>query len=352
MNIRSNRDQGRKVTSAQVAERAGVSKWTVSRAFTPGASISENARQRVMEAAEALGYRPNLLARSLTTRRTQLIGVVVDQFANPHTQAMLNAATLALQQRGQLSILLNISPPVRSGELLDIAERFQVDGLLFLGTVLSEDIVRFATERQHVPLVQLFRTTEVDGVQIVAIQEHAAGAEIARLLLGEGHRRLGYLAGPDSGRSRLPRLDGYRQTLEDHGLALAATLTATDYRHALGYQAMHDYLQRTPAQQRLDALFCENDILAIGALDALHQAGLDGQLAIVGFDDIELAASPRYRLTSYQPNLDAVVDSAITHLLDRRIPGDPTLLPGRLVVRDSHRAAQSLLPQARHDKPR
>ncbi|MDU3785582.1 MAG: LacI family DNA-binding transcriptional regulator, partial [Serratia marcescens] len=98
-----------KATASDVAEKAGVSKWTVSRAFTPGASISDSARESVLAAAAELGYRPNLLARSLSQKRTHIIGVAIDEMKNPHSMMMLDMVTKQLQTRGYMALLLNIT---------------------------------------------------------------------------------------------------------------------------------------------------------------------------------------------------------------------------------------------------
>lgn len=104
-----------KATASDVAEKAGVSKWTVSRAFTPGASISDSARDSVLAAAAELGYRPNLLARSLSQKRTHIIGVAIDEMKNPHSMMMLDMVTKQLQTRGYMALLLNITAGKTTG---------------------------------------------------------------------------------------------------------------------------------------------------------------------------------------------------------------------------------------------
>lgn len=126
-----------KATASDVAEKAGVSKWTVSRAFTPGASISDSARESVLAAAAELGYRPNLLARSLSQKRTHIIGVAIDEMKNPHSMMMLDMVTKQLQTRGYMALLLNITAGENYRAVMAMADQLQVDGILFTATVLA-----------------------------------------------------------------------------------------------------------------------------------------------------------------------------------------------------------------------
>ncbi|WP_280546789.1 LacI family DNA-binding transcriptional regulator [Halomonas sp. 11-S5] len=329
-----------KVTASDVARRAGVSKWTVSRAFTEGASISPKAREKVLQAAAELGYRPNLLARGLTKRQTRIVGLVVDEMDNPNLLGLLNETSLQLQRRGYLSMLLNISEEDREGAAISLADQFQVDGLIFLGTVLTEELVRLAHDIRHIPLVVLYRNCEDPDIQVVSTDGYAAGREIAELLVTQqGYRRIGYMAGPSSETTRLRRLAGFQEGLAQHGVDAIELLEAGHYQRERGVAVLANYLEATPAAERIEALFCENDILAIGALDALSERGLTDRLAVVGFDDIELAASPRYALTTYRQPLESLVSEAIRRVIERPDAETQHLQRGELILRRSHRVA-------------
>lgn len=326
----------RKVTASDVAERAGVSKWTVSRAFTQGASISPNALARVLKAADELGYKPNLLARSLSKRRTNMVGLVVDELDNPNIFLVLDEMTRQLQRRGYMSMLLNITAEHSYGSALSLADQFQVDGLIFLGTVLTDELVRLAQEIRHIPLIVMYRNSDNPDIQVVSTDGHRAGREIANLFVEQGFRRIGYMLGPSSESTQLKRLDGFRDGLGEHGLSVCTILPAGHYRRDCGFVALNHYLDSTPEQDRIEALFCENDILAIGALDALRKRRETVQLAMVGFDDIELAASPSYELTTYRQPLKPLVDEAIRRLMAGEASVRQMLIPGQLVLRSSH----------------
>ncbi|MDP4301425.1 LacI family DNA-binding transcriptional regulator [Leptothrix discophora] len=328
----------RKITASDVAERVGVSKWTVSRAFTDGASIAPDVRERVLQAAAEMGYSPNLLARSLTTRSSRLVALVVDELGNPNQLFLINEATRQLQARGFSSLLLNLSPEYGPAAALRLADQFQVDGIMFMGTSLNQELIELAQKIRRVPLVVVSRNSSLSNIPFVTTDGYAAGAEIADLFLSQGLRRIGHMTGPASERTELRRLDGFRDRLEACGVPLACVLHADHYRRDQAMQALLKYLGATPREQRIEALFCESDILAIGALDALHSTGNLHRLAVVGFDDIEMASAPPYQLTTFRQPVDHLVAEAIRRILDPdALDAGSLLAPGTLVLRGSHR---------------
>jgi DNA-binding LacI/PurR family transcriptional regulator len=328
----------KKITATDVAERVGVSKWTVSRAFTDGASIAPDVRERVLQVAAEMGYSPNLLARSLSTRSSRLVALVVDELGNPNQLYLLNEATRQLQAQGFSSLLLNLSPEYGPDAALRLADQFQVDGIMFMGTSLNQELIELAQKIRRIPLVVVSRNSSLANIPYVTTDGYAAGAEIADLFLAEGCRRIGHMAGPASDRTELRRLDGFRDRLQARGVALDCVLKTTHYRRDEGMQALLRYLGATPRDKRIDALFCESDILAIGALDALYSMGAQHRIAIVGFDDIEMASAPPYALTTFRQPTDYLVSEAIRRLLDPGSMAEPSLMaPGTLVLRSSHR---------------
>ena len=137
-----NRPLGRKATASDVARVAGVSKWTVSRAFKKDASIADDSRERILKVAGRLGYRPNLLARSLTTKSTQQVAVLVDDFANPHKLPMLSLLTAALQREGLIALLVNINEANGHVDAILNADQRQVDAVILLGTSFRDETLR------------------------------------------------------------------------------------------------------------------------------------------------------------------------------------------------------------------
>ena len=324
-----------KATASDVAAKAGVSKWTVSRAFTPGASISDKARDSVLAIAKELGYRPNLLARSLSQKRTQIIGVVIDELKNPHSMSMLDEVTRQLQTRGYMALVLNITGE-NYRSVMSLADQLQVDGILFLGTALTHELIAIAEDMHKVPLVQVCRNTNRQGIDVVNTDDYQAGSLIARLLVEQGHQRFGYMSGPGAEDGHLQRKEGFRDALRAQSFALDVELNSDHYDRQLGYRAMQNYLLATPVAERIEALFCENDILALGAMEAQRDTAPNNRIAVVGFDDIDEAAAPGWQLTTYSQRLDRLMAEAINRLIDGQAAEDSEWRQGELRIRRSH----------------
>lgn len=158
---------------------------------------------------------------------------------------------------------------------------------------------QFHKDIRNIPLIVLYRNCENPNIQVVTTDGYQAGIEIAGLFDDMRYRQIGYMAGPFSESTPLKRLDGFRDGLTKRGLNLGPVLAAGHYQRTSGFRAMNRYLEATPSDQRIEAIFCENDILACGALEALSAQNEPIPMAVVGFDDIEFAASPSYDLTTY-----------------------------------------------------
>lgn len=325
-----------KVTARDVATRAGVSKWTVSRAFTPGASISEKARESVLAIAQELGYRPNLLARGLSQKRTHIIGIAIDELKNPHSMLMLDEVTRQLQNRGYMALLLNITGN-NYYSVMSLADQLQVDGILFLATALTPEFIAIAVEMHDIPLVQVSRNTEGQEIDVVNVDDYQAGRVIARLLMDEGHQRFGYITGPRGEEGHLRRKQGFRDELHAQGFRLELELSTEHYDRYLSYRLIKQYLLDSPPSARIDALFCENDVLALGAMEALRDAADKPALAVVGFDDIDEAAAPGWQLTTYSQRIDLLMEEALNRLISGKSDPDGDWKKGELRIRQSHR---------------
>lgn len=323
-----------KATASDVAKAAGVSKWTVSRAFTEGSSISEKSRIKVREAAEKLGYKPNLLARSLSKKRTNIIGIVIDEMKNPHCLMLLDEATRQLQYRGCIALLINLSG-VDDTDVLSLADQLQVDGILFLGAVLSENVISMAENLHHVPLVQVGRNSELVRFDRVYNNGYDAGKEIARLMAPQGFNRYGYMKGPEAPSNHLFRMQGFRDGLAEFGKTLSVMLVAGHYDRHSAADEYARYIESTPPAERIEALFCENDILALGVMDQQMQLGLPA-LGIAGFDDIDEAGSASRQLTTVSQRVDRQIHEALNRLLDSTASPQDTWSTGEIKVRQSH----------------
>ncbi|WP_426959729.1 LacI family DNA-binding transcriptional regulator [Muricoccus radiodurans] len=322
-----------------VARLAGVSQSAVSRTFTPGASVAPATRERVLEAARSLGYRPNMIARSLITRRSRIIGVAVGYLHNGFYPAVLEALSDRLQAMGHHLLLFTAPQTGDADPGLEEIMRYQVDGLILLSATLSS---RLAAECHAggVPVVLFNRVTPDAGVESVAGENRAGARHIARFLLAGGHRRFAYVAGLADSSTNRDREAGYFEALREAGVTDAIRV-AGDYDTARAGEAAAALFTRP---DRPDAVFCASDHMAIAVMDAArHRHGLrvPEDVSVIGFDDSVPAAWDSYALTTFSQPVDAMVEEAVrllaTRLEDPALSARRVVVPGELVVRRSAR---------------
>jgi DNA-binding LacI/PurR family transcriptional regulator len=329
----------RPVRSADVARLAGVSRSAVSRAFTPGAYVSAETRQKVLAAAEMLSYRPNAIARSLSKQSSQLIGIVASDLDNPFYAQMLATLSKMLQARGY-GIMLLIAESPEIDDLIPKLLSYQVDGVILPAATLGSKIA-IELQRSGKPVVLVNRYLRHDVVSSVSGDNIGGGAAVADLLARTGHRRIAFLAGLDDTSSSRDRGRGLRDQLARHGIAVYAEASG-QYEREPGAIAARRLLSLDP---RPDALFCANDTMALAAFEvARTEFGIrvPEELAIVGYDNSEPAAWPFYRLTSVDQNLPEMARIAIELMMDKlagRQDGvDHVVVPARLVERATTRS--------------
>lgn len=323
-----------------MARLAGVSQSTVSRVFNASGYVSEQTRRRVMAAAESLGFRPNYLARSLVSKATRTLGLVIPDITNPFFPAVVRGVEETALSRGYTVVLTNTGNDVQReiGALEHLREKW-VDGLI---------VVPQADEAQHLadvvaaglPLVLIDRIPGQLNVDAVRV-DNVRGAHLAvRHLLALGHRHIGHVAGPEWSSTGRDRLLGYRQALADAGLPYDPSLVvAGNFDFDSGFAAARELIRRNP---RPTAIFAGNDLMALGVLHAASEAGLQvpGDLAVVGFDDILPAALVSPPLTTVAQPTYRMGAQAAAMLLDRLEgawsgPGRQVVLEPELVIRRS-----------------
>lgn len=329
----------RRATARDVADAAGVSKWTVMRAFAPGASITEESKRKVLEAAAQLNYSPNLLARSLATNLTHQVAVFVDDFANPEKLPFLEALTERLQAEGLVAILININRHFDHVHALLQADQRQADAIVLFGTAFrSETLSDRALGRPGMPpMFVLARDSQIEGVPAVVCDAELALREIVDHLYARGYRRPGFMTGAKVLSTALRRQQHFAEFWAEKGITEIATLSADRYSAESGAEAVRDYLQRTDPEDRIDVLMCENDILAMGALDEVRGSfGLrvPNDIAVVGFDNYELGGAAAYSLTTYEQPKDEMTE-AIVGMITGRLRPETLTFPGKLIVRGS-----------------
>jgi len=331
-------------SQVDVARLAGVSQAAVSRTFTPGASVSEETRAKVLAAAEQLGYRPNVIARSLIRKSTNMIGLVVMRFTNPFYSRMIRDFTRALQDLGYLTLLFNIADVHEVEDALPTALQYQVDGLIITSATLSSKMAEECA-RSGTPVVLFGRYASSDNINVVRCDNVLGGRLVADALLDAGHQRLAYIAGEEGASTNRDREEGFMERLRERGYEPSFRESAGDYTYESGFEAARRLLQRDDPP---DAIFCASDLIAMGALDlARYQLGikLPEDLAIIGFDDIPMASWLGYSLTTVRQPVEEMVQSTIQVLMNAiESPDSETMLKviaPSLVVRTSTRAIEA-----------
>lgn len=327
-----------RVTAGDVARRAGVSKAAVSRVFTPGASASDATARKVREAAAALGYHPNMLARSLTTGRSRIVGLVVAYLDNPFYPEAVERLPVALQERGCHVLLFMAAPTVDDvdrvmREILD----YQIDGIVLASVNISAPIAR-ECQRHGIPVVMFNREREGDGLNAVVTDNRAGGRAVAEHLVALGHRRIGYVAGFEDASTQRGREAGFREGLAAAGIAPAAR----GLGNFLEAEARAAALRMFGGPDRPGAVFVCDDHMAFTVMDVLRfELGLrvPADVSVAGFDDVALAARPAYALTTVRQPVGRMVAETVAILLAQMAaPGQAArraVLDGRLVVRGS-----------------
>ncbi len=329
-----------RATARDVARILGVSTATVSRAFTENAVIATETRDRVLEISERIGYQPNPFARSLTTKRSKLAGIVVADITNPFYPEVLAALTRRLQEAGLQTMLFFAGPGRNVDDSLPVLLQYSPDIAIVLAATMSSDMVR-ACRQVGTPVLLFNRYVPNSHAAAVCCDNLAGGRLVAEALIGAGHKRLAFVAGlPDTSTNR-DRYTGFSEVCRELGQPDPLVVEGGSFTYEAGHDAIKRLLDRADPP---DAVFCANDIVAIGALDAARRelgVRVPEELSIVGFDDIAMAAWPSYSLTTVRQPTNAMIDATIAQtkrlLADREMSGETRILPGRLVRRGSAR---------------
>ncbi|CTQ57712.1 LacI family DNA-binding transcriptional regulator [Roseibium album] len=296
------------VTLKEVAELAGVSRSAVSRTFTDGASVSARTREKVEKAAKTLGYRPSLIARSLATNRTKLIGLVANNFQNPAFLDVFDLFTSELQKRELRPLLVNLSGETSPRKIVELLRQYSVDGVIVATSTLPTS---FATAFQTagIPVIHTFGKFQANAnVHVVGIDNEYCGAMAAQTFAERGYKTVALLGGPESATSTQDRSTGFVQTAKKLGLDVAKISYAENYTYQAGRDAMREVLD----DRRVEAVFCGDDLICMGAMDAARAAGqsIPEDIGFLGFNDIGMASWDSYSLTTIrQPIRDIIMSS-------------------------------------------
>ena len=326
-----------KVTAVEVARLAGVSQSAVSRVFTPGASASKHTIAKVKAAAEQLGYRPNLLARAMITGRSRIIGLVIAYLDNQFYPVAVERLSRALQERGyHILVFMAENSTEKVEEVVKELIDYRVDGIVTASVAMSNDLTsRLAA--LGIPVV-MFNRGQDDPRLAEVTSDNVSGARRAtEFLIKGGYRRLAHIMGWQGSSTGRDRAEGFRQAMA------AAGLTPIDMLDGMYSRDVASAVARglCEGKNRPDAIFVGNDHMAIAVMDELRFGlglSVPDDVAIVGYDDVPMAAWPSYDLTTIRQPVGRMVAATVDALLDQ-IEGKATphklRIDGPLIVRKS-----------------
>ena len=329
-----------KVTSIEVARRAGVSQSAVSRVFTPGASASKSTVLKVRQAAAELGYRPNVLARSLITGRTRIIGLVVAYLENQFYPVVLELLSRALQAKGyHVLVFMAENATEKVAEVMEELLDYQVDGIITASVAISNDLTARCTA-VGIPVV-MFNRGQADARLSEVTSDNIAGSRRAtEHLIAGGHSRIAHVMGWQGASTGRDRAAGFQLAMDAAGMTPHAMIDGM-YSRETAAEVTRDLFH---GLHRPDAIFVGNDHMAFAVMDTLrYDLGLSvpGDVSVIGYDDVPLAAWPAYNLTTIrQPvnrMVEATVDALMTQIDTPATPPRKLRIDGPLVIRTSAR---------------
>jgi DNA-binding LacI/PurR family transcriptional regulator len=324
------------VTSGDVARRASVSQSAVSRAFTPGASVSEKTRAKILRAASELGYRPNALARAMNSGKSRLIAMLVAYLDNQFYPIVLEQLSRILQAKGY-QVLLFMTDPGNQDEVVQRILQYQVEGIVMASATLSSDLARECAAT-GIPVVMFNRYVASSPASSVTCDNIEGGRKVADFLVRGGHQRIAFIAGAEDSSTNRDREAGFYKGLAEHGVAAFARAVG-GYAFEGARQAARRLLKAKP---RPDAIFVANDHMAFAVMDvARHEFGLrvPRDVSIVGYDDVPEASWAAYDLTTVSQSANKMVETTAQILLQQieksQVKRRAAVLPAELVLRGS-----------------
>jgi len=334
--------RSRPATIREVARRVGVSPATVSRVLNGRPYVRPEVRAAVHEAVEALGFRPDPIARSLVVGGSRTIGLIVADITNPFYAETAKAIVETARGRGYVVVLCNTENLSNlQAEQIRMLREQRVEGII-LGSVHRRDPAVEELMASGFPCVMYNRRLFTNTGTYVVLDNVRGGEEVTRHFLALGHRRIAFLAGPASFSTAAERLAGYRRALRAAGRPVDPRLIRQgQFKPDLAYQAARELLQQRP---RPTAIIAGNDLTAFAVLDAAAHLGLrvPEDVAVSGFDDIEFASNERIQLTTVAQQKVEMGRLAVNYLLEfiqdpDRFRRNPIrhVLPPTLIVRRS-----------------
>ena len=322
-------------TSIDVAKLAGVSQATVSRAFNPSSKMNPATRQKVLDAARELSYAPDAIARSLISNSTNIIAVIMQNTTNPFYAKVLTKLSIQLRRFGKQILYFYLEDPDNLQQMIDQVLQYRVDGLLITSVNLSSTIADTCFNF-GIPVILFNRQMNDPKIRAVCCDNMQAGRDCADYFVMKGYQRFAFIGGFDTASTTLNRKEGFLSRLKERGFN-DVMVYPSDYTYEAGRNAFHRIMKENTVPP--DAIFCTSDLVCAGVIDCIrydYNLSIPDDIAVIGFDDIELASYQSYNITSFvQP-----MDDMISHICDllltpEKFSREPniSLFPCRLVTR-------------------
>jgi len=340
------------VTLHELAKAAGCSVSTVSRALTSSQHpVNGATKERILTLANELGYRPNITARGLKTDRTLTIGLIVYNIASPFTPVLIRGIQEYLKQRDYFSTIISTDwdPELESEAVHQLISR-SIDGIIFVESWRDES--NNTLDLANKPYVFVYRLFNGSYANSVVLDDRYGARLAVEHLVKLGHRRIALINGPHDWDASKDRLAGYQDVLAQSGIPYDPSLVEEGtWEVQSGYPAVKKFLAMA---DRPTAVFAANDLMALGAIYAVQDAGLNvpKDMAVVGYDDRDFASFSKPTITTICPpsfEMGQLAAQLMLNRLENQIEiQDPMLVQGRLIVRESCGAEQSAIPLERY----
>lgn len=328
-------------TMLEVAKRAGVSKATVSRVLSGNGYVSQDTKDRVFKAIAESGYRPNLLARNLATKKSQTLGLVVTNTLYHgvyFSELLFHAARLTEDQGRQLILADGKHSAEEERAAIQYLLDLRCDAIIIYPRFLTPDEMDEIIRNHEQPIMVLNRRLRQNGSHCVWSDQKASSQMAVEQLIQQGHRDIAFITGSLDSPTGIERLAGYKEALNSHGIAVRDELiTQGKWTPATGASGVETLLERNVS---FSALVASNDDMAIGAMKQLHAKGVrvPEQVSVIGFDDVALAPYTIPALSSVKIPVTAMIEETINRLIFMLDGGEFNLqhaFPGELIMRDS-----------------
>jgi LacI family transcriptional regulator len=299
----------RKVTADDVARLVGVSRSAVSRAFTDGASVAEETKQRILQAAVQLGYEPNAIARMLIKQQNHLVGVVIGNPANAFLSQLVTSLLDRLQEGGFFPLMFRATNAEEFARVIPTLLQYRVAAVFVTGRTPDAQVAAQCMNT-GTPLCVLNRWVPGEYPGHVVSCDHEQGGRLAaEHLVAAGYRRIALITSVSHMSTHQARVRGFTRRLQELGQGLAG-FEDGPFNHEGGLAAGHRLLS---GPVKPDAVFCTGDMLAFGVLDAARRLGVatPDHLGVLGFDDIHMASWPAYDLSTIRQPIDNIVEHAL-----------------------------------------